>query len=129
MSNWRSIEGFKYPYRINEDATVECLENGEWVKLTPFVQHGGGRAPRLCVRLVNIEGHLILRPVKRLMIEAFFGGSKEGVSYGLRNSNISDCSLENIYPLSKNELKKRRKAYRKMMEERENAEEKGSRND
>lgn len=117
MNDWKAIKGYKYPYRINEEAVVEELLDGVWRTVRPFVQQDGRRAPRLCVRLVNNADHPTLIPVKRLMINAFFGGSKDGVSYGLRNGCFGDCSLANIYPLTEEDRRKQRKAYRKYRKE------------
>lgn len=120
MNNWKMIEGYKYPYRINEDAVVEELQdNGEWQTVRPFTKQDGRRAPRLCVTMVNKANRPALVPVKRLMVNAFLGGSHEGVSYGYKNGFHGDCSLRNLYRYDADDYREQRKAYRKYMENKE----------
>ena len=96
---WKQIDGYFWPYRINEEAEVQRLaENGEWRPLTPFLARNIKSHPngRLSVNLKTKEGKFKNVFVKTLMVDAFMGGKKPGVSYILRNGMQSDCSLNNI---------------------------------
>ena len=57
---WKSIDGYFYPYRIDEMGNVERESKpGVWTPLKPFVQrdrqHDNGHG-RICIRMKTPEG-------------------------------------------------------------------------
>lgn len=106
---WKNIDGFYYPLRINEDAHIEKQQpNGTWKRISTHVYREQGKQyGKLCVNLRLKDGSYKTRPVKKLMIDAFYGGNKPGVSYGFKNGSFMDCSLTNLYPATKEQILKR----------------------
>ena len=100
---WKPINGYFWPYRINEMGDVERqIDDDEWVSIHPFITWNKHRG-RLFVRRKSADGKWLNVVVKNLMIDAFFGGRKPGDMYAHRNGMISDCS---VYNLVKTNLKK-----------------------
>ena len=100
MAEHKAIYGYARPYRIHDDSTIEELVDGNWVKVETFVKIEKTRyRERLCVQLIGSNGKPLVRSVKKLMIDAFFGGSRRGVTYAFRNANPLDCSLKNLHLL------------------------------
>lgn len=101
---WKSITGFKYPYRISDQGIVQKFDNKKrWVTLTPKV----GKC--MCVRLVTPEGHQMTKPVNSLMDEYFFDGyaKKNGLRVAHKNGAKTDCSKDNLYFTTQSEIGKR----------------------
>lgn len=96
---WKTIDGYYWPYRIDEEAHVERQrESGEWTPLSSFISRtNGGGYGRLCVRLRMPDGRYKNVFVKNLMVVTFMGGRRPGTVVGLRNGMIGDCSLNNLY--------------------------------
>lgn len=105
---WKPIDGYFWPYRIDEDANVEWLnpKNGKWVRLNPFLirPNKGLAYGRLCVRLKLSNGKFKNVYVKSLMVDAFFGGKRDGVVYGFKNGSVMDCSVYNLYPTTQDKI-------------------------
>lgn len=108
---WKPINGYFYPYRINDMGEVEREKNpGEWIPVNSFVKrdkdHKGGSG-RLCIRVKLANGTWANAFVKNLMIDAFFGGKKPGDVYTHRNGAVSDCSIYNLVKSTEKEVAKR----------------------
>lgn len=89
---WRRIEGYKHPYRINEQGEVQRFRWGRWM---PMKIHLENRAE---VRLRGLDGKQKQVGVFRLLDECFCGGyaRKNGLCVGPKNGVKMDCTLENM---------------------------------
>lgn len=72
---WKEIKGYRWPYRINEDACIQKFYNGEWVELHPYIC--GCRA-RAVVKMRTADNRKVEIPVVWLMADAFMGGRRPG---------------------------------------------------
>lgn len=91
---WKNIKGYRWPYRINEDACVQKqLEDGSWYTLKAYI--GGGRA-RAMVKLRTADNRKVEVPVVWLMADAFMGGRRPGYAIIHKNRAKLDCSLGNL---------------------------------
>lgn len=96
---WKPIDGYFWPYRINEEGEVQRLtDSGEWIPMTPILARSTKSHPygRLVVNLKKADGRFQNTLVKTLMVDAFLGGKKPGICYVLKNGMQTDCSLNNI---------------------------------
>jgi len=95
---WKQIDGYRYPYRINEEAVVQRqLKDGSWQTLGAYFQGGRGAAGRLAVRMTRAPKQYETRFVVDLMVDAFLGGMRPpGKVLTHRNGMRADCSLENL---------------------------------
>lgn len=90
---WRSVEGYKYPYRISVDGIVQKkLPDGNWQTVSARVVS----MRRACVTLRRKDGTRTQVPVVRLMANAFMGGWKPGMCCIHKNRYKLDCSLGNL---------------------------------
>ena len=114
---WKEIKGYRWPYRINEEACVQKkLSNGEWYTLKPYL--GGGRS-RAMVKMRSLENKPIEVPLVWLMADAFLGGRRPGYAIVHRNEQKLDCSMGNLKFIPVNECgriscRSRRKAVMKI---------------
>lgn len=72
---WKQIEGYKWPYRINEDGEIQKFYEGEWVDLHPYISSNRGRA---MVKMRTKDSEPVDVPMVWLMADAFMGGRREG---------------------------------------------------
>ena len=72
---WKQIDGYRWPYRINEDGEIQKFYEGKWLDLHPYIS--GGRA-RAMVKMQTADKRKIEVPVVWLMADAFMGGRREG---------------------------------------------------
>ncbi len=96
---WKQIDGYFWPYRINEEGDVQRLtDSGKWTAIQSFLSRSNKSHPygRLVVNMKKPDGRFQNIFVKTLMVDAFMGGKKPGVCYVLKNGVQSDCSLNNI---------------------------------
>ena len=111
MATWKPIDGYFWPYRINEEAEIERFDPhyNKWVRITPFLMRDGkkGSYGRMFVNMKLSNGRFKNVYLKNLMIDVFFGGRKEGIVYGFKNGSIMDCSKNNLYPTNQTEIAKR----------------------
>ena len=90
---WVDIPGYRWPYRINDEGTVEKqLPNGTWEKLNPYLS-GRNRA---CVKMRTAENKKVDVPVVWLMADAFMQGRIPGTCIVHKNGSKLDCSLSNL---------------------------------
>lgn len=90
---WVDILGYRWPYRINDEGTVEKqLPNGTWAKLSPYLS---GRN-RVCVKMRTAENKKVDMPVVWLMADAFMQGRIPGVCIIHKNGSKFDCSRRNL---------------------------------
>ena len=105
---WVPIEGYKWPYRINEDGTVQKKDRDLWVTLAPRISTN-----RVTVSMRKRNGTRIYIPVVWLMADAFMGGRKPGMCIYHKNGLKTDNSLHNLEFLSKGENGKRTSGNRR----------------
>lgn len=100
---WRRIEGYKYPYRINEQGEVQWFRWGRWMPMKPYLRN------RAEVRLRGLDGKQKRVGVFRLLDECFCGGyaRKNGLCVGPKNGVQMDCTLENMAYRTQSEIGKR----------------------
>lgn len=92
--SWIGIDGYRWPYRINEDGVVQKrLCNGDWYTLTPYIT---GNRKRAVVKMRSLENKAIEVPVVWLMADAFMGGRRDGYAIVHSNKAKLDCSLGNL---------------------------------
>lgn len=106
------IEGYLYPYRINEEGTVESYGTGKWVPLSADMR---GRK-RAAVQLRRLDGTYARFGVAQLMAKAFMGGVPAGCGVFHKNGAKMDNALENleIKPISAGGGAHRRRAVVKI---------------
>lgn len=112
---WKLIEGYKWPYRINEDGEVQKNDGSGWVSLKPYLS--GRRRPCVKMRTVN-DGQADV-PVTNLMADMFMGGRKPGECVIHKNGAKMDCSLSNLKKVTRQDCGRlsgtcRRKAVAKI---------------
>lgn len=92
MTVWKEIQGYKNPYRINENGVVQQFSRGKWVDLSIEVNH------RAEVRLRGHDGKQKRVGIFRLLDRCFFGGyaDKNKLTVGPRNGIKTECTLENL---------------------------------
>ena len=90
---WVAIEGYKYPYRINEEARVQKYDKGKWIDLSTKLRKGN-QAVSVWMRGVNGEEMYV--SLTRLMAEAFMGGRRPGYNIIHKNGVKQDCYLDNL---------------------------------
>lgn len=90
---WRYIEGYKYLYRINEEATVQILYRDEWRNL-----RSGMYGRRMCVRFVTQADRRVSVYLVNLMAEHFMGGraAHPGMIIAHKNRMVTECQLNNL---------------------------------
>lgn len=109
---WKNIDGYFWPYRIDDEANVEWLnpKNNKWIRLKPVIvrKHKGNCSyGYLIVWMKRKNGRFKKVNLKSLMVDAFFGGKKKGVVYGFRNGSFMDCSVYNLYPTTQTKINER----------------------
>lgn len=112
---WIPIEGYKWPYRINEEGHVEKWTGSEWFRLRCYIT---GRT-RACVRMRTCDNRKVDVPVVNLMADAFMGGKKPGECIIHKNGAKLDCDLYNLQKVNSQQCgrmsnRNRRKAVAKI---------------
>ena len=105
---WKPIDGYYYPYRINENAQVEKFwNNGKWKAVPPIYRHdidGDYSYTFLVVKLrISKDKYRHVR-LARLMELAFLPKKKPDEVLSFKNQMVTDCSLNNLFYRSKREL-------------------------
>lgn len=90
---WKRIEGYMWPYRINEEAQVQKLYRGEWVELKPQLSKGRTRA---VVKMRTAENKPVNVPLVHLMADAFMGGRREGMCIIHKDGSKLNCRYWNL---------------------------------
>ena len=106
-TEWRSIKGYYYNYRIGDMGNVQRqLPDGTWKELKPFKNKRNGI---LYVGLRRDVGKKINTAVIKLMDEYFFGnyGRRNHLCRTHKNGMTTDCSKYNIIFIAPNELNAR----------------------
>lgn len=100
---WRRIEGYKYPYRINEQGEVQWFRWGRWMPMRIYLKN------RAEVRLRGLDGKQKQVGVFRLLDECFCGGyaRKNGLCVGPKNGVKMDCTLRNMEYKTQSEIGKK----------------------
>lgn len=98
---WVAIEGYYYPYRINEDGDIQKFDRERWIPLKATM--GVRRAE---VMLRKADGGRTKQPVVRLMANAFLGGQRPGYAIIHKNGVRMDNSLNNLKVVERKEAGK-----------------------
>lgn len=107
---WVAIEGYKFPYRVDENANVQKQKkNGDWVSLTPHMSCSVAVVDMRCQD--GKQRHVTLSSI---MDKAFFGGvaKKNGLRMRHKNGSKMDCSVWNLEPVTRREMGVRAAAMR-----------------
>lgn len=101
-TEWRDITGYKYPYRISREGTVQVLHDGKWIDLRSNCYHQGRKE----VFLTGTDGIAKGRSVFRLLDDAYNGGyaKKNGLLILPKNGDRQDCRPENIKYATRSEV-------------------------
>lgn len=97
---WKPIEGYRWPYRINEEGDVQKFYEGKWVALRPYISGGRNRA---MVKMRTIDNRKIEVPLVWLMADAFMGGRRPGMNIIHKNGSKLDCAVWNLKFVTKSE--------------------------
>lgn len=101
---WKSISGYKYPYRISEEGEVQKYDSKKniWISLKPKNHRYA------VVMLTKMDGKHREISLSSLMDQAFFGGyaRKNGLVMYHRNGSAMDCSRENLIPMERRKVGK-----------------------
>lgn len=102
---YKSIEGYKYPYRVSDEGDVERQwPNGKWKKLKPYPYN-----KRWLVELKLPEGGQKRVLVAKLVADAFLGGTPPGALRVHKNGMQQDNAVENIIFLTRSASAKRQR--------------------
>lgn len=89
---WKSIDGYRYEYRINDQGEVQKLrDNGTWKPIKPWCYRGQMR-----VHLRRHDGGVDRPSVSGLVADYFMGGTPPGMIRVHRNGLKADNSVQNI---------------------------------
>lgn len=99
---WKPIDGYCWPYQINEDGKVQKLDGGVWVDLKPYI---AGRN-RACVKMRTIDNRKIDVPIVWLMADAFMGGRRPGFCITHKDGSKLNCAWWNLEFKSRQECGK-----------------------
>lgn len=105
---WKPIDGYKWPYRINIDGTVQKFCRGEWVTLTPYLT-----TTRARVKLRTVEDKRVDVPVVWLMADAFMGGRRPGMNIVHKDGCKLNNALWNLVVETKSACGKRTSGNRR----------------
>lgn len=105
---WRPIDGYRWPYRINIDGTVQKFYGGEWVTLTPYLT-----TTRARVKMRTAENKRVDVPVVWLMADAFMGGRRPGMNIVHKDGCKLNNALWNLKMQTKSECGKRTSGNRR----------------
>ena len=85
---WRKIDGYQYPYRINEEAQVQKWDGKQWIDIRARIS--GNRA---VVYLRTVEGKQYKAALVRLMDDAFWEGraKRDGLHITHRRGKASSA--------------------------------------
>lgn len=111
---WKQIEGYKWPYRINEEGEIQKFYQGGWVDLHPYL-HGA----RAHVKMRTADNRKVDVAVVWLMADAFMGGRREGYAIihkdGMKlNNALWNLAFVSIQECGKMSAGARRKAVLKI---------------
>ena len=90
---WKQIDGYRWPYRINEDGQVQKFYEGKWVALHPYIC---GARNRAVVKMRSADNRKIEVPVVWLMADAFMSGRKEGCAIIHKDGSKLNNALWNL---------------------------------
>lgn len=97
FERWVYLDGYKIPYRINDDGVLQGFFNRRWrTKVLNF----SSKSTRAYYSMTLADGKRKNIPAVNLVIEAFLGGRKPGMSYLHKNGNKFDCSIYNLEPVT-----------------------------
>lgn len=89
---WKSIDGYRYPYRVSDQGEVQkLLENGTWRTLKQWSNRGA-----MTVDLRRTDGGTDRPFVSKLVADYFMGGTPPGMMRVHRNGLKADNSVQNI---------------------------------
>lgn len=88
---WKPIEGYKYPYRINEKGAVQRYCNPGWKNMS-YIKHDHSFE----VQLRGKDGRQVGASIGRLMANAFLGGISDDEIVLHKNGIKSDFRKENL---------------------------------
>lgn len=100
---WKGINGYKFPYRINELGEVQWFRWGRWIPLKIYLTN------RAEVRLRGADGRQKRVGVFRILDECFCGGyaRKNGLCVGPKNGVQTECTLRNMEYKTQSEIGKK----------------------
>lgn len=112
---WKQIEGYLWPYRINEEGHVEKLYNGKWVRLTGCISARN----RAVIKMRTADNKKKEIPVVWLMADAFMGGRIPGTCIIHKDRCKANNAIWNLKRVSKKDCglascKNRRRPVKKI---------------
>ena len=107
---WKPIEGYRYPYRINEEGTVQRrLPNGEWKTLKHVIHRShSGTSYAVISMAVWPHGHRAVT-LAALMEGRFLPVRKPGERYWHKSGSALDWSAKNIEVVTQAEFARRQR--------------------
>lgn len=106
---WKALTGFRYPYRISEDAELERQwPDGGWRRLNPYFSVGSDGSRGLYVNMaVFPSGHKRMAITRLMALAGWIPPKKPGQIYWHKNRCAQDCSARNLELISASEKGKR----------------------
>lgn len=102
---WKMIEGYRYPYRLNDQGVAQKLQdNGKWKTLRPYPYRGQMR-----VHFRRLDGGIDRPSVSGLVADYFMGGTPPGMLRFHKNGMKSDNAIENIVFMTRSQAMKNRR--------------------
>ena len=89
---WKMIEGFKYPYRINDEGQVQRWDKDHWKDINAYISS----RQRAEVKMVCADGRRREVSLVRLMADAWLGGWRDGMCLVHKNGSKLDCGIGNL---------------------------------
>lgn len=102
---WKEIEGYKYRYRISDQAEIQRFYNGKgWERINTRITWN-----RLYANFRMVDGTQTKVAVVNLMDKYFFDGyaRKNGFHIAHKNGSKCDCAKENLYFTNQSEIGKK----------------------
>ena len=108
---WKELKGFRYPYRISEEAKLERqLPDGTWTRLNPYFSTGGGQSSALYASIAVLPmGHKRFSVTRLMALAGWIPKKKPGQIYWHKNRCTQDCSARNLELISASEKSRRQK--------------------
>ena len=98
---WKEIQGYRYLYRVNDQAEVQKLQdNGKWKTLKQCSYRG-----QMKVHFRRNDGEIDRVPVSGLVADYFMGGTPPGMIRVHKNGMKRDNAKENIVFKTRREVR------------------------
>lgn len=105
------ITGYKVPYRIWENGTVESYRGSAgWKPLATYFSYSDKKHQRkkLITQFIGCDGKKVTVHLAREVYRLFRGPIPPGMCVTHRNNSISDCAAWNLYLATRQEISRKK---------------------